>query len=235
MPKRKLLPQSALRALGSVLGCFGIVGRWCLQWAIIRLGRTRLGQCAFLSLSRTGITPDFFSVIFYAIALYVAIEHESIILLWLSIGTFLLPSLIATHRTRVLTISNRGAGRWNVHLNILSFAPSNMKLLAPKNLRREFSHLAKLAKRASVRQVSFDSPLLVQEETADALEIAVKDVFTKSGFEVLIEREDPTVMPAIMSGMYQHNRRHQKRLRAHRNQKDEHGNYLTRKLILKLS
>lgn len=136
--------------------------------------------------------------------------------LWLAlILAMMLVFLAFNHSGRVLTATNRGGGRWNVHLNVLR-ARNQTSSVQWDGAFADLDSIASMARRARLKALTLDSTLLVHDATAKRLKRKLERTFSKHGLVANVGIQPPRALGVWGTGAIHVLRARQRHLKAHR-------------------
>ena len=218
---------------GAAISYYAVWWEWLITLTMTPLCSTRLGKFVFVWLSRSPVKVRNITLVVLVISQMFLFRKAFAInfVLLCALQSFQFANF---YKRRVLTIANRGAGYWTVHLNALSRERGSAAGLWA-GMSEELSELAAFARAAGVRTLVFDSPLLVDDTTAKIVASRLDKIFGHQGLVANVTVEQRKPMGAFKSGFFRPMRRHQVGLKAHRVITFSSGELMTRRIQVNLT
>lgn len=218
---------------GVVISYYAIWWERLITLTMTPLCATRIGKGIFVRLSRSQLNVRVVSLVILVTSqpflFSKAFAVNFVVLCALQAFQFM-----NFYKRRVLTVANRGCGIWAVHLNALQHTSASAD--GPwAGMSDELAELALFARAANVRTVSFDSPLLVDDNTARVVASRLDRIFGREGLLTQVNIEPSKPMGAFKSGFFHPMRRHQSGLKSHRIKTFPSGELLTRRIEVNLT
>jgi hypothetical protein len=230
----RALPRHAAFTISATVGCLIYYPILCpTHWLATRFSRTAIGRHSFVLFTRFRLGPHLLLVL-GALATGFAILAS---LPWgIALGVLSLPSLVvlSTYQRRILSVSNRGLGRLNVHLNRLA-AERGRAMEQWRGVFEELDQLAHIAHAARVRLLSFESPILVSDTTTVNLQRKLQRIFAKRGLNVVVSVGPARPSGVLRSGLNHVLFRHHKGLKEYRRVYHAPLNRMTREITVRVS
>jgi len=135
---------------------------------------------------------------------------------------------------RVLTVTNRGNGNWNIHLNALR-ARNQTSATHWDGAFADLESVAAMARAGGLRTLTLDSTLLVHAATADRLTRKLRRAFSKHGLVSEVTIEEPRAQGVLGTGFIHVLLERQRHLKAHRTVYHAPLNLKSRKIVVDLS
>lgn len=214
-----------------------------IEFVLISFSKTGLSRNIFMLVARTRMKRWSAALIVLVVPCAVLLWNPDAALVLVMAPTVLATILLLPlymYSQRVLMVSNLGAGKWSVHLNVLKpwEGSDNNSGTATGQWRGAFAELDNLghmAHDARVEQITFESPLLVNEITTRLLKRKLERTFAKHGITTEVDIGEPKAMGIFGSGLYHGVLKHQRRLKAHRLVYEDALNVKGRKITVSCS
>ncbi|WP_424624504.1 hypothetical protein [Achromobacter marplatensis] len=215
-------------------------------WLSSPLSRTNIGRETFMLASRFAVgLPHMLLAVCVALTGIVVVSLPSLAPvagLWTLVAATVLTMMLAkmlvfpicNHSGRVLTVTNRGLGNWNVHLNVLR-ARDQTSAVHWGGAFADLDSTAGMARRGRLKRLTLDSTLLVHDVTAKRLKRKLERTFSKHGLVANVKIEDPRALGVWGTGAIHVLRARQRHLKTHRAVVDAPLSLQSRKIRVTLS
>lgn len=237
--------------LSMFLGVCRFLGYWMaaavgylLHWGMERplalilepVSRSHNGRRAFLVLTRLRLPPTFVAMLsVLGISLTILYRRVSALEV-VGMGAIFLVifSCLFCHRGRFLTISNQGASKWNVHLNVLR--PNMQDQYAMwTGLVDEVDNLVQMLEAAQVNRLCFESTLLANEGSAQLLKRKLERTMAKQGLVAKVNVAQPKPKGTLLTGLIHVLIARQRALNSKRHVRHDRWNMKTRAIEVQIS
>jgi hypothetical protein len=241
------LPYYAAYACSAL---FGYVAHHVLEppvlWVSSPLSRTNIGRETFMLASRFAVgLPHVLLAACLALAGIVVISLPSLAPvagLWTLVAATVLTTMLAMilafpiciHSGRVLTVTNRGSGNWNVHLNVLR-ARKQTSAAHWEGAFADLDAIASMAQRGMLKRLTLNSTLLVHDVTAKRLKRKLERTFSNHGLVAKVGIQPPRALGVLGTGAIHVLRARQRHLKPHRAVVDAHLSLKSREIEVTLS
>ena len=233
-PRLSSFANQCLYQAGVLAGYVGLAGSLAFSWAMRAFGRTFLGRQVFVLGSLSRIKPKYLALMLVPLTLLInRFVPVSDTVAFSAAGLSFLCILFDMRVGRVLSICNKGGGRWELHLNARKRREeSAMQLVGAAT---EMSELATMAAASGVQVLAFDSPLLACEDTARRFTDKLVQLFSARGIRVNVGFSESRRLSPFQSGLHRPLRSYQAGLKAHRVVFNSPAEILTRRIELQLA
>lgn len=221
---------------------FGYVIHHLLQPPIIylssMLSRTRIGRETFILASRlsVGLRPMLFALwlAFIGIVIVSLPSPPPAQASWWVLLATLLVLIVFNYSGRVLTVSNRGGGNWNIHLNVLR-SRNQTSAVQWEGAFADLDAIVSMAREGGLKVLTLESTLLVHDVTAKRMTRKLERTFSKHGLVADVKIEEPRALGVMSTGLLHVVLARQRHLKAHRVVRSAPLNMMTRQIEIKFS
>lgn len=196
-------------------------------WLSSHLSRTSIGRETFILTSRFALgLPHMLLAVSLTLTGIVVVSLPSLApvagfwsLVVATVLTMMMAKMlvfpICNHSGRVLTVTNRGHGNWNVHLNVLR-ARNQTSAVHWDGAFADLHAIASMARRGRLKKLTLDSTLLVHDVTAKRLKRKLERTFSNHGLVANVGIQEPRGLGVLGTGAIHVLRARQRHLKAHR-------------------
>lgn len=224
---------------GVALGVIGLFGYQLMGLPSRLIASTTLGTKLFVLGCRTRVNPMLAAISVTPALLAYAwfTQSQPYALAFASAAVMFLGMMVNIRMLRVLSVSNQGRGRWELHLNIVKAKITEEGPMAEqwRGANAELTEIAALAAASKVRKLELDSPLLVSDDTVKLLVGKLEKLLIKQGLTPEVEVKASKPMGAFKAGVFSLMRRYQSGLKSHRLVAASDRVLMTRGVVIRLA
>lgn len=233
-PRFLSFANQGLYQAGVLGGYVGLAGSLAFSSALRAFGRTFIGRKVFVVGSLSRIKPKYLALMLVPLTLlvnrFIPVPNA---VAFTAAGLSFFCILFDMRVGRVLSICNKGGGRWELHINARMRREESARQLA--GVTTELSELATMAATAGVQVLAFDSPLLACEDTAQRFTDKLVQVFRTRGIHVDVRFSENRGLGPFQSGLHRPLRTYQAGLKSHRVVLNSPAEIQTRRIELRLT